>query len=468
MKILVIDDDHNNRRLLQEVLSLHGYEVVLAAEGDEGLKKIQEERPALVITDVLMSGVDGFQLLREIRRDNSLKDMPVIFYTGTYLDKEDQDLAREIGVSRYLLKPTLPSEIVKVVRDVLEEKGGNKPAVPSPAAIEEPVFLKLYNERLVNKLKNKNIDIERARIFLAHIMEGIGDGIVVIDRDHTVVQVNSAAAASLGVEQSEIVGRKCFELIHRKSSPCQAPDIVCPLPAVLETGETTTVLHTHIDSAGNEQYIEITASPVKDSDGEAFGMVETYRNILEKRIDDELVNLVKKLNETQMHLKLMSITDELTGLRNRRYIMERLEEEFQRARRSGRPLSLMMLDIDHFKQVNDTNGHLFGDIVLRVVSMRIKSHLRRHDLVGRVGGEEFLVVSPDSALDDTIMVAERIRNVVNGESICDGVREVSVALSAGVTTMRENDTSADILFSRADTALYKAKEEGRNRVVALP
>jgi diguanylate cyclase (GGDEF)-like protein len=128
----------------------------------------------------------------------------------------------------------------------------------------------------------------------------------------------------------------------------------------------------------------------------------------------------------------------------------------------------MMLDIDHFKQVNDANGHLFGDIVLRVVSMRIKSHLRRHDLVGRVGGEEFLVVSPDSGLDDTIMVAERIRKVVNDEAICDAVREVSVALSAGVTTMRENDTSVDILFSRADTALYKAKEEGRNRVVALP
>ena len=447
---------------------VQGYEVVPAEDGEEGFRKIREERPALVITDVLMSGMDGFQLLREIRRDNGLKDMPVIFYTGTYLDQEDQDLAREIGVSRYLLKPTLPSEIVTVVREVLEEKDRKKPAGPSPAALEEPVFLKLYNERLVNKLKTKNVEIERSRIFLAHIMESIGDGVVVIGRDYTVVQVNSAAAVSLGVAKPEIIGRKCYEVIHRRSSPCQAPDIVCALPTVLETGETTTVLHTHLDSAGNEQYIEITASPVKDPDGRTFGMVETYRNIMEKKIDDELVNLVKKLNETQMHLRLMSITDELTGLRNRRYIMERLEEEFQRARRSGRPLSLMMLDIDHFKQVNDANGHLFGDIVLKVVSMRIKSHLRRHDLVGRVGGEEFLVVSPDSGLDDTILVAERVRKVVNDEAICDGVRAVSVALSAGVTMMRENDTSVDILFSRADTALYKAKEEGRNRVVALP
>ena len=177
MKILVIDDDHDNRRLLQDVLSLHGYEVVSAQDGEEGLKKIREERPDLLITDVLMPGVDGFQMMREIRRDDTFKDMPVIFYTGTYLDKEDQDLAREIGVSRYLLKPTMPAELLQAVRDVLEEKERGRSSGNSPAGLEEPVFLKLYNERLVNKLKHKNIEIERARIFLAHIMEGIGDGV---------------------------------------------------------------------------------------------------------------------------------------------------------------------------------------------------------------------------------------------------------------------------------------------------
>jgi len=126
-----------------------------------------------------------------------------------------------------------------------------------------------------------------------------------------------------------------------------------------------------------------------------------------------------------------------------------------------------MLDIDHFKQINDAYGHIFGDVVLRVIASRIKSSLRKHDLVGRVGGEEFLVVCPDSSLGDTVVVAERVRNIINGEEIGDGVDQVKVALSAGVTMLTAGDDSADKVFSRADTALYKAKEKGRNKVVIV-
>jgi len=161
----------------------------------------------------------------------------------------------------------------------------------------------------------------------------------------------------------------------------------------------------------------------------------------------------------------MAITDDLTGLRNRRYIIERLEEEFQRSKRTGDYLSLIMLDIDHFKNINDAHGHLFGDVVLRVVASRIKSILRRHDIVGRVGGEEFLVICPESSLVDTVIVAERIRKIIHEELIGDGIKEVRVTLSAGVTETHENDASSEKFFSRADMALYKAKEEGRNRVV---
>jgi diguanylate cyclase (GGDEF)-like protein len=163
----------------------------------------------------------------------------------------------------------------------------------------------------------------------------------------------------------------------------------------------------------------------------------------------------------------MAITDDLTGLRNRRYIIERLEEEFQRAKRTGDRLSLIMLDIDHFKVINDTYGHLFGDVVLRVIAARIKLILRKHDIVGRVGGEEFLVICPESALADTVIVAERISKIINEEAIGDGVKEVMVSLSAGVTELQKNDMSSERLFSRSDMALYKAKEEGRNRVVTL-
>lgn len=466
-KILVIDDDPLTRHILEDILVPGNYTVGVAEDGEKGLKKLKTGRYDLVITDILMPGMDGFRLLREIRKDDALKYIPVIFYTGTYLDREDEALARGLGVSRYLIKPLAPAELVKAVQDVLDEEEEKKPPPPPPAAMEEPVFLKLYNERLVNKLKTTLVESERARIYLEHVMESMGDGMVVIDRDYTVVQANSAAAASLGVGKQEMTGRKCYEVIHREGAPCRSPHVICPIPAVFERGETVKVLHTHGDTAKNERYMEITASPLKDRSGETFAMVETYRDIMEKKVDDALVNLVKKLNDAQTHLKHMADTDELTGLKNRRSIMERLEEEFQRAKRSHRPLSLIMLDIDHFKRINDAHGHLFGDFVLTTIAARIKESLRKHDILGRIGGEEFLIVAPDSGAEESVHVAERVRRSVSAKPIGDKTAEVSVTLSAGVTVMTAQDASADAVFSRADTALYKAKDEGRNRVAAL-
>jgi diguanylate cyclase (GGDEF)-like protein/PAS domain S-box-containing protein len=469
MKILVIDDSNIMRTILREILVSEGYDVVVAGDGEDGLEKAKAEHPSLVITDVLMPGLDGFQFLRRMRRDDALKEVPVVFYTGSYLDKKDQEFARKIGVSRYLVKPAESSEIIRTVKEVLAEEGQVRQSGTPSVPLEEPVFLKVYNERLVSKLKSTIQENEQARMFLEHIMEGMGDGVVVIGRDYTILDANSAATALLGFEKPDMIGRKCFEVAHRRHAPCDSPHIVCPHSLIFERGEKVVkVIHTHYNLQGDERQIEITASPVRNGRGQIFAMVETHRDIMEKKTDDELVKLIKRLNEAQTHLKHVAVTDELTGLRNRRYIVERLEEEFQRSKRTGRPLSLIMLDIDHFKTINDAHGHLFGDVVLRVVSVRMKEALRKHDLIGRVGGEEFLVVCPESYLEDTVVVAERIRKIIHGQTIGDGVREVTVALSAGVTMQRDDDTSSDRLFSRADTALYKAKGQGRNRVVVLP
>ncbi len=469
MKILVIDDSDAVRSVLRDILVAEGYDVVLAQDGEVGLARAKEELPGLVITDALLPGVDGFQLLRSIRKDERLRDVPVIFYTGRYLDEEDKNLALRIGASRYLIKPLDASEIIDQVKKVIAEGAANRQrCTETGRLLEEPVFLKAYNERLISKLKRSMTENEQVRLFLEHIMEGIGDGVMVIDRGYRILAANSVTAASVGEEKKHLTGRLCHEVTHRRQTPCEGPGTLCPLTLIFERGETIVkVLHTHYDAQGDERHIEITASPVKDSEGRTFAMVETFRDIMEKHSDDELVKLVKRLNEAQTHLKHMAITDDLTGLRNRRYIIERLEEEFQRANRTGNPLGLIMLDIDHFKQINDVYGHLFGDVVLRVIASRIKSSLRRHDIVGRVGGEEFLVVCPESTLKDTIIVAKRILKNSNDEAIGDGIHEVRIALSAGVTALHENDKSSEKLFSRADSALYKAKEEGRNRVVTL-
>lgn len=177
--------------------------------------------------------------------------------------------------------------------------------------------------------------------------------------------------------------------------------------------------------------------------------------------------LVKRLDETQKKLKKIAVTDELTGLRNRRYIMGQVEKEYQRSARSGEPLSLIVLDIDHFKRVNDTYGHAFGDMVLKTVADCMRASLRSYDLLGRIGGEEFLVASPGSTLDDAAGLAQRILDRIRREKIAGNGHMVSVTMSAGVTQFGEQDAEPDVLFTRADAALYLAKQHGRDRVMTL-
>jgi len=176
--------------------------------------------------------------------------------------------------------------------------------------------------------------------------------------------------------------------------------------------------------------------------------------------------MVRRLDEAQDKLMVISITDDLTGLNNRRYIMARLWEEFSLARRSKMPLGAMMLDIDNFKRINDTYGHPTGDEVLRAVADSIKSNLRPYDIPGRFGGEEFLILSPNTPPDDMLRLGERIRQVVDAGEVSHKGQIISVTASVGVTVLRDDDKDPEELLARVDKALYKAKDEGKNRVVA--
>jgi diguanylate cyclase (GGDEF)-like protein len=176
------------------------------------------------------------------------------------------------------------------------------------------------------------------------------------------------------------------------------------------------------------------------------------------------LRLATDLNNAQVRLQAMALTDELTGLNNRRQVMARLEEEFQRAIRLGESLCLISLDIDHFKKINDTFGHPFGDLVLKRVAERMQSSVRPYDIVGRVGGEEFLIVAPGSHPDEAVTLAGRIIAAIRQETVAEGSSGVAVTASAGVSVISIHDTGIDDLLRRADRALYQAKAEGRDRV----
>lgn len=178
-----------------------------------------------------------------------------------------------------------------------------------------------------------------------------------------------------------------------------------------------------------------------------------------------LQDSLKKSNQALMEL---SNTDPLTHLSNRRFLMKTLEKELQRCERSQKPMALIMVDVDHFKPVNDTYGHQQGDVVLQTLADQMKAHLRDYDLAARFGGEEFALVLPETALNEAVQVAERLRVAISELRIPADHNEIRLTISLGVATYPHPKVrTVDNLILEADRALYNAKEKGRNRVETI-
>ncbi len=183
---------------------------------------------------------------------------------------------------------------------------------------------------------------------------------------------------------------------------------------------------------------------------------------------DANLNLQKEIEERQRlegNLRHLAQTDDLTGLNNRRWLFELAEQELRHTRRMGTPLGLCMLDLDHFKAVNDRYGHAAGDQVLKIVADLCRQELRASDIVGRLGGEEFVIVLPDSNLDATCITAERLRKRLAQFKLPESFDDLSLTMTAGVTQISPDETSLEPALLRADRALYAGKNRGRNTVV---
>jgi diguanylate cyclase (GGDEF)-like protein/PAS domain S-box-containing protein len=279
----------------------------------------------------------------------------------------------------------------------------------------------------------------------------MSDGLLVTDQNGKITFANPEATCLLGYSESELLGKDMHDLLHVREdgTPCARDD--CNLLRVAQTGTTYRGI-AECFRCKNRQILPISVSvSAIIREQKAAGIVVAFHDITErKKFEHEL--------ERQARI------DALTGLNNRRHFYELAEQEIVRTRRYGKPLAVMMLDVDHFKPINDTYGHQAGDMVLQQLSAVCCHVMREIDIIGRLGGEEFAILLPEANGIQALEAAERLREAV-AATVVQPEKDVSISftVSIGVTALVADDGVVTLL-KRADEALYKAKYSGRNRV----
>ena len=448
-RILVVDDIEANVRLLQAKLQAEYYDVLIASSGPEALAMAAEESPDLVLLDVMMPGMDGFEVCRRLKNDAETRHIPVVLVTA--LDgRGDRITGLEAGADEFLTKP---------IDDILLF-----------ARVKSLTRLKM----VIDELRQREASGRRIGVIAgaASRLGGLGGRILIVD-DHE--RQAQRIATELALEHRPIVETEPEKAHLTARGPVD-------LIIVNTTARSFDGLRFAAQIRSDEATRHLPILGIVDPDDRAR-MVKAldigFNDVLTRPVDpQELSARVKSQvrgkryadflrNNLDNSLEL-AVTDQLTGLHNRRYMTGQLGALVTRAVKGGEPVSALMIDIDHFKKINDGFGHDIGDEVLREFAVRLASNVRAIDLPCRFGGEEFVVIMPGACLTDAEHVAERIRRHVAGSPFrVAGVTEpLGVTISIGVAAIAGPSDTAEALIKRSDEAVYAAKAAGRNVVIA--
>lgn len=298
----------------------------------------------------------------------------------------------------------------------------------------------------------------------------------VIDQEHIIVHWNTALVTATGQPREKMIGtRNQWIPFYKHPRPTLADLLLDGCSEnLLKSVYSDQLRHSNlIDGAyiaedffpeigKNGEWLSFTAAPVPDASGHTVAVIETLLIISERKLAE------RELLESEQHFRELSLIDDLTGLYNARQLRHEIKRHLDLSRRYEQPMALAMLDVDLFKQVNDTEGHLFGDQILRGFADIIRSSIRNPDDAFRYGGEEFVVLMPFTTETEALGVAERIRtSLEQSRFLTDSGRTTHITVSGGVTRILPDD-QYDSLMQRADTALYAAKQQGRNRMLLAP
>jgi two-component system, cell cycle response regulator len=451
-RILVVDDIPANVKLLEARLSAEYFDVVTALSGEDALAVCANGECDIVLLDVMMPNLDGFDVCRRLKHNPASHHIPVIMITA--LDQtSDRVKGLEAGADDFLTKPVSDVTLISRVRSL--------------------VRLKMMTDELRMRARtSREIGIEHpAREAIADTGRG-GHVLLVEDRKSSCERMAAMLAGEQTVDVESDPGEALFRAAEgnydvlivslglqnfdglRLCSQVRSLERTrnMPLLAIAEPEDNSRLVR-GLEIGVNDYLIR----PIDRNEMLARVRTQVRRRRYTERLRDNV----------QMSIE-MAITDALTGLHNRRYMESHLSTLVEQSAARGKPLTVLVLDIDYFKSINDTYGHDAGDDVLREFSQRLRKSIRGIDLACRYGGEEFVVVMPETDMAVATMVAERLRRRIASEPfpIAQGANSAEVTISIGLAArISASDTAAGIL-KRADQALYRAKRDGRNRVVA--
>ena len=448
-RILVVDDVEPNVRLLEAKLTLEYYDVVTACDGMTALARAAADQPDIILLDVMMPGMDGFETCRRLKADPATRHIPVVLVTA--LDgRDDRIRGLDAGADDFITKPLddliLFARVRSLVRlkqvmDELREReeSGRRMGVDAEAGGRlrgsgGRVLVVDDNPRQVEKIGLQLVKEHRPTF------ETTPDAAMAAAAGPIDLMIVNAAADSF--DGLRMIARARTDKTTRK----------LPILAIVDPGDRPRLVKA-LELGVND----ILAKPV-DAE-ELAARVRTQ--IKRKRYTDFLKEKLDYSLE-------MAVTDALTGLHNRRYMAGQLQAMVGRTAQGGEGVALLALDIDLFKAVNDGFGHDAGDEVLQEFAVRLATNVRAIDLPCRQGGEEFVVVMPGSTLEDAARVAERIRRDVAGAPfpVLGGRELLNLTVSIGVAATTGAGDTPEALLKRADEGLYEAKASGRNAVIA--
>ncbi|MBN36811.1 MAG: PleD family two-component system response regulator [Rhodospirillaceae bacterium] len=449
-RILVVDDQPLNVKLLEAKLISEYYDVLTANGGAAAVRLATDERPDLILLDVMMPDMDGYEVCRVLREQPETMHIPIVMVT-TLSDSADRVLGLEAGADDFLTKPVDDLALFARVRSLLRFKVTFDElrlrfGVYETAQLD--AIAPVWKEPLLNSriLLLEDFD-SRARM----IDKALGKNHVIVAVDdekecYEIAEAGDCDAVIVSLSLDSIDGLRVVSQLRSRPKTRMLPILV-----LVEEGELERLAKA-LDLGGTDYVM----SPIDRNELIARTRMQVRRKRYQDRLRSNLEDSVS-----------MAAIDELTRLHNRRYLGTYLNREFDRAREGEKALSLVVLDVDHFKNVNDTHGHAVGDEVLIELARRMKLLTRSSDLPARYGGDEFVVVMPGTDPKVAQTVAERLRQgVADGPfKLSRSDVELDLTISVGVANFDSSVENPDDLFRRADEALYKAKNGGRNRVV---